>query len=204
MHRLQKLALEQGIYPKVFHPETDFWLKRPRAKKYPRIWLIEVARVLPSTALLDGIDINFNQCPPKEWLPNNLTWITHDILSEPPRKLCEKYDVIHVQLFITILRDGNPVPMLQNLMKMLKPGGYLQWCEWDVNTWEVLRVPSAPSQTNNELEELRDYVSTLGKTKFGPSFISSGYALIFLFPPYLLPQQRSLSPRVLPSYKLMM
>ena len=119
MHRLQKLALEQGIYPKVFHPETDFWLKRPRAKKYPRIWLIEVARVLPSTALLDGIDINFNQCPPKEWLPNNLTWITHDILSEPPRKLCEKYDVIHVQLFITILRDGNPVPMLQNLMKML-------------------------------------------------------------------------------------
>lgn len=27
--------------------------------------------------------------------------------------------VIHVQLFITKLRDGNPVPMLQNLIKML-------------------------------------------------------------------------------------
>ena len=48
-----------------------------------------------------------------------MSWITHDVLSEPPSELLEKYDIIHVQLFITILRDGNPVPMLRNLMKML-------------------------------------------------------------------------------------
>ncbi|KAL9122401.1 MAG: hypothetical protein Q9187_001038 [Circinaria calcarea] len=83
------------------------------------IWLIELARNLPPSAQLDGLDINFGQCPPKEWLPSNISWVTHDVLSEPPSELLEKYDIIHVQLFITILRDGNPVPMLRNLMKML-------------------------------------------------------------------------------------
>jgi hypothetical protein len=83
------------------------------------IWLIELSRSLPPTTTLDGLDISFAQCPPKEWLAPNISWITHDVFAEPPKELIEKYDVIHVQLFITILRDGNPVPMLKNLMKML-------------------------------------------------------------------------------------
>lgn len=87
--------------------------------RFPSIWLIELARTLAPSAQLDGLDISFAQCPPKEWLPANISWITHDVLSEPPPSLLEKYDIIHVQLFITILRDGNPVPMLRNLMKML-------------------------------------------------------------------------------------
>ena len=74
---------------------------------------------MPQTAQLDGLDIDFSQSPPKEWLPSNISLIHHDIFSEPPPELVEKYDIIHVQLFITILRDGNPVPMLHNLMKML-------------------------------------------------------------------------------------
>lgn len=107
--------------------------KRNLTRTYhePRIWLIEIARTLPASAQLDGIDISFQQCPPKEWLPANISWIKHDILSDPPPSLIEKYDIIHVQLFITILRDGNPVPMLQNLIKMLsksiplEPGWWL-------------------------------------------------------------------------------
>lgn len=83
------------------------------------IWLIELARTLPPSAQLDGLDISFEQCPPKEWLPDNISLIKHDVLSEPLPSLLKSYDIIHVQLFITILRDGNPVPMLQNLMKML-------------------------------------------------------------------------------------
>ena len=38
---------------------------------------------------------------------------------EPPTQLCEKYDVIHVQLFTTIIRNGDPLPVLRNLMKIL-------------------------------------------------------------------------------------
>ena len=85
----------------------------------PSIWLIELARTLPPSTQLDGLDVNFEQSPPKEWLPANISLIMHDMLSEPPPSLLEAYDIIHVQLFITILRDGNPVPMLHNLMNML-------------------------------------------------------------------------------------
>ena len=85
----------------------------------PSIWLIEIARTLPPSTKLDGLDVSFEQCPPKEWLPANISLIKHDVFSEPPPSLLEAYDIIHVQLFITILRDGNPVPMLHNLMKML-------------------------------------------------------------------------------------
>lgn len=95
-----------------------FQLDRP-VLIYGSIWMTELARALPASAELDGLDIDFSQCPPKEWLSPNIAWITHDIFSEPPAELHEKYDIIHVQLFITILRDGNPVPMLKNLMKML-------------------------------------------------------------------------------------
>ena len=83
------------------------------------MWLIELARTLPPSAQLDGLDISFEQCPPKEWLPENISLIKHDVLSEPSPSLLESYDIIQVQLFITISRDENPVPMLQNLMKML-------------------------------------------------------------------------------------
>ncbi|KAL9077080.1 MAG: hypothetical protein Q9157_003476 [Trypethelium eluteriae] len=137
------------------------------------LWLIELARMLPN-ARLDGLDISFDQCPPHEWLPQNVSLVKHDIFSEPPSELMEKYDVIHVQLFITILRDGDPVPMLRNLMKMLsmqEPGGWLSWGEWDFTTWEIIRTPSAPKE-NDELERIREFTSTLGGTKSGPGFIS--------------------------------
>ena len=84
--------------------------------------------MLPASVKLDGLDISFDQYPPKEWLPSNISFITQDILAEPPPSLVAKYDIIHVQLFITILRDGNPVSMLQNLMKMLSEYLYLPLC----------------------------------------------------------------------------
>lgn len=72
-----------------------------------------------------------------------------------------------------------------------EPDGYIQWAEWDVKTWEIIRVPSAPSLSNDELEKLREWTSTLGKTKPGPSFISSGFVAFHisrlpLSTPYLL------------------
>ena len=75
-----------------------------------------------------------------------------------------------------------------------EPGGYIQWAEWDVNTWEIIRVASAPSQSNAELEELRELLSTLGKTKPGPSFTSSG----FVVPPIMpyIPSTEKLDMRI--------
>lgn len=54
-------------------------------------------------------------------------------------------DLIHVKAFICVVRDGTPMPILSNLTRMLKPGGYLQWTELDVDTIRVNAI--APLET---------------------------------------------------------
>ena len=82
--------------------------------------------------------------------------------------------------------DHNEGIRLQADGCLTEPGGYIQWGEWDVNTWEISRIPSAPSQSNDELETLRQWTSTLGNSKPGPSFISSGL-VTFPFSPFPFP-----------------
>ncbi|KAF4634741.1 hypothetical protein G7Y89_g3365 [Cudoniella acicularis] len=116
------------------------WNRLTSLSALHRIWLIELARTLGPEVKLEGLDISFDQFPPREWLPGNVSLVKYDAFSEPPAELLNTYDIIHVQLLITLIKDDNPAPMLKNLIKMLKPGGYLTWREWDVAIWEVIRV----------------------------------------------------------------
>ena len=83
-----------------------------------RIWLIDVNRQLPS-ARLDGFDVSADQYPPKEWLPANLSLKTLDVHKPVPEELKGKYDIVHVRLFLTVVKNDNPLPILENLMEML-------------------------------------------------------------------------------------
>ena len=84
----------------------------------PRIWLIDLNRQLPLSCL-DGFDISADQYPPKEWLPANLSLETLDIHKEIPEELKGKYDIVHVRLFLTVVKNDDPLPILKNLMDML-------------------------------------------------------------------------------------
>ena len=59
------------------------------------------------------------QCPPKEWLPKNISLIAHDAFLPFPDSMVEKYDVVHVQLFACIVRNNDPAPLVRNLMSLL-------------------------------------------------------------------------------------
>lgn len=83
-----------------------------------RIWLIDVNRQLPS-ARLDGFDISGGQYPPKEWLPANLSLRTLDVHKPIPEEFKGQYDIVHVRLFLTVVRNDDPLPILNNLMDML-------------------------------------------------------------------------------------
>ena len=126
----------------------------------PRIWLIDLNRQLPLSCL-DGFDVSADQYPPKEWLPANLSLTTLDIHKEVPEELKGKYDIVHVRLFLTVVKKNDPLPILKNLMDMLsgypfictesvayhhadfslssriEPGGYLQWSEHNLATITV-------------------------------------------------------------------
>lgn len=78
-----------------------------------------LAHQVPSTVSIDAVDISLTQCPPQEWLPTNVNLIAHDIFSTLPADLVGKYDVVHVRLFVCIVKNDDPVFMLTNLIKLL-------------------------------------------------------------------------------------
>ena len=82
------------------------------------IWLVDVNRQLPSVHL-DGFDNSIDQFPSKGWLPDNISLSRLDVLKPIPEELKGKYDLVHVRLFLAVVQDDDPTPILRNLMDML-------------------------------------------------------------------------------------
>lgn len=101
-------------------------------------WLLEFARDHPNVQC-DGFDISLAQCPPKEWLPLNVDFWAWNMFGEAPEDLIGKYDVVHIRLVVCVV-DKDPVPLIKNLAKLLKPHGYLQWDEIDVSDTIITAV----------------------------------------------------------------
>jgi hypothetical protein len=83
------------------------------------IWLLDLARHLPSSARIDGYDIDLTQCPPKEWLPDNVSVHMLDCLKPLSEHLLATYDVVHIQLFHLAVHNNDPGPIIENLVKLL-------------------------------------------------------------------------------------
>ncbi|KAK1140230.1 hypothetical protein N8T08_010527 [Aspergillus melleus] len=116
------------------------------------IWLSSVSHQLPSTATLDGLDIAFDLAPPKAFLPPNMTLREWDIFSEVPEDLVGSYDVVHISLLAFVLRSVDIDHVMGKMMKLLKPGGYLQWLEHDLLSCQFKK--SLPDNKTEALEEL--------------------------------------------------
>lgn len=80
--------------------------------------MADVSREYPA-AQIDGFDISLDQCPPSQWLPKNTSLRCLDLYQELPEDLYEVYDIIYLRLFLVVIRDDDPVPVLRNLVKML-------------------------------------------------------------------------------------
>ncbi|KAI9871737.1 MAG: hypothetical protein M1830_002509 [Pleopsidium flavum] len=74
------------------------------------------------------------------------------MFTNPPAQLVGQFDIVHVRLITLVIKDNNALPVINNLRKLLKPGGYLQWDEVDtVGTY----IESAdPSVSTTAIESL--------------------------------------------------
>ncbi|KAI2628869.1 S-adenosyl-L-methionine-dependent methyltransferase [Hypoxylon sp. NC1633] len=101
------------------------------------IWLTDVAARLPPTTRLEGLDVSFHAAPPLEYLASNITLRNWDVKGDVPAELVERYDVVHIRNFVFVLCDDDIPKVLSNLMKLLKPGGHIQWGEPDMLSWQI-------------------------------------------------------------------
>ncbi|KAL8682928.1 MAG: hypothetical protein Q9186_001091 [Xanthomendoza sp. 1 TL-2023] len=130
-------------------------------------WLVDAAREYPR-AQLDGFDLSTAQFPHTAWIPKNINLSTMDIFKPVSDDLRGQYDVVHVGLLVFVVEKGDPLPILDNLLALLKPGGYLQWDDADYGGSYVQSPdPSVPCAA---LQELKDKAHALLETKKGTDF----------------------------------
>ncbi|KAL6231681.1 hypothetical protein BDW75DRAFT_233397 [Aspergillus navahoensis] len=134
------------------------------------IWLTDLARRLPCTAFLDGLDVSLDAAPPAGCLPPNVAFHQYDINSDAPDRLRGTYDIVHIRNFSLVLKDTQIERAILNLMQLLKPGGYLQWGEPDVSSLRIEQTaPDADASALNKLTTL-----TLGMdARLWPTWVPS-------------------------------
>ena len=109
------------------------------------IWSLELAKQLPNGAEIEAFHLSLAQCPPKEWWPTKVTFNELDISNPIPDRLVGKYNVVYIRHFLCVLQSGNPMTLLSALLNLVKPGGYVQWQEWDIQTNKLVVAGSADS-----------------------------------------------------------
>lgn len=156
---LWKASLKYNIHPSISQviPESTFIAE---VASGTFLWAIDVARELPK-AHVDGLDYNLLQAPHQDWLPSNAATRHWDVFTNPPEDLIGKYDYVHTRLLVLVVESKDPRPILRNLFKLLKPGGYLQWDELDTVNASVRKVD--PAQSTPALDELKVWSQADGR-----------------------------------------
>lgn len=145
---LWKLELGWSLHPSVASafPLTAETSNTPRIADLATgtaLWALDIARDFPG-AQIDGFDISLQQCPPAQWFPPSITVREWDIFSSLDPETESMYDVVHIRLLLLVVPKNDPRPLLRNALKMLKPGGWLQWDELD--PWNAHTVSTSTGE----------------------------------------------------------
>ncbi|KAF4634393.1 hypothetical protein G7Y89_g3729 [Cudoniella acicularis] len=113
-------------------------------------WLLELAAQISPQIELHGFDISSDLFPAKEYHPPNLTLQHLDAFGDLPENLKGKFDIVHIRAFTIVVKGGHPGKLLDNLVAMLKPGGYLQWDEMDSASFSAHAPNQLTPKTDTE------------------------------------------------------
>ncbi|KAI1053377.1 hypothetical protein LB505_012993 [Fusarium chuoi] len=93
------------------------------------IFLKEIAPKLPTEAQLDGFDIDTRKFYDPASLPENVKLQYGNVLEPFPKEYLGTYDLVHVKLLYAALKKDDWLQAVKNLKTLLKPDGYLFWCD---------------------------------------------------------------------------
>ncbi|KAF1359019.1 S-adenosyl-L-methionine-dependent methyltransferase [Lizonia empirigonia] len=130
------------------------------------IWTHDLSRQYPHTEI-HGFDISSEQYPAQGFLPNNVRLGFLDILKEIPAEHVEKYDIVHARLLVQVVNQagGDPRPVIKNLLRLAKPGGYIQWEEPNDDAGNRKLLKSDPSNPSENTERLLASLNARFQTK---------------------------------------
>ena len=98
------------------------------------IWAHEVANsefAEKHNLEVTAFDLTDELFPPKDERCENVSYTMWDMYGAPAEKYQGVFDIVNVRLIFGAVKSNNPRPVLENLLKLLKPNGWLQWCEFD-------------------------------------------------------------------------
>ncbi|KAI1818225.1 S-adenosyl-L-methionine-dependent methyltransferase [Poronia punctata] len=93
------------------------------------IWLSELSKQLSPSAELVGLDFDPTKFPAPETLPSNVKLSFGNAFEPFPQDLIGKFDVVHLRLFVFAMKTGQGPALIENLLTLLRPGGYLVWVD---------------------------------------------------------------------------
>ncbi|CAG8028543.1 unnamed protein product [Penicillium olsonii] len=128
-HLLWKLYRGHDLHPLI--PMTD-GMKIAELGTGTASWIFGLARQLPPTVELHGFDICDHQFPVKNLRPQNVSLRVLDSLVDPPASMCGQYDVVHLRMWASNLRENTISALVRHIKCLLKPGRYIQWEEADL------------------------------------------------------------------------
>ncbi|KAI1419870.1 hypothetical protein F5Y12DRAFT_720221 [Xylaria sp. FL1777] len=105
------------------------------------IWLKELAKTLPASAELVGLDFDVSKFPEPETLPSNIRLSFGNAYEPFPEEFRNRFDVVHLRHFILATKKDHGIHLIRNLLSLLRPGGWLVWAE----TCAILASAEPPS-----------------------------------------------------------
>ncbi|KAI0173876.1 UMTA methyltransferase family protein [Pestalotiopsis sp. NC0098] len=138
----------------LFHPKIEIKraLRVADIGAGTGIWLLDARDHLPENIQLDGFDISFDAAPPIETLPQNVRFQFWNVKEDIPEGLVNAFDVVHVRFMSFVLLNDEIPDVIAKIFRLLKPGGYIQWEEADMESLRFDR--STPTSKTDHLEDL--------------------------------------------------
>ena len=127
------------------------------------IWLLDVAKSLPSTCQFTGFDLTSSAVPPQQTWPSNVSFKTQDMFLPFPASEIGTYDVVAVRFTSSVAARAEWTRAIANLMTLLKPGGWLQW----IDSCNSALYNSVPGTSRAAFQEIYDGLEPL-RSKVDP------------------------------------
>ncbi|KAI1168090.1 UMTA methyltransferase family protein [Nemania serpens] len=131
MHHIWTKMFGYNVHPHI--PTNNPGLRVADVGTGTGIWLLDVHDKLKD-AQLDGLDVSFDAAPPTHILPPGVTLRHWDIKQNVPEDLIGVYDIVNVRFLAYVVLNDEVPGVVEKLFSLLKPGGYLQWGEADLDT----------------------------------------------------------------------